>query len=71
MTMDNGEGRWSDDESRPGIDPDQIVHDFEIDDAENLEAREDEATDIALAAPGGIVFGERYDDEGFDAEHNP
>jgi hypothetical protein len=72
MTMDNGGGRWRGEESEPGIDPDEIAHDFEDGDSEGLAERQDEAADIALAAPGGIVFGEDdFDDGGFDAEHNP
>ncbi|WP_431277178.1 hypothetical protein [Leifsonia poae] len=71
MTIDNGDGRWRDEEAEPGIDPDEIAHDYETSTEENLEEREDEAADIALAAPGGIVFDQGYDDEGFDAEHNP
>lgn len=70
MTIDNGDGRWRDDE-RAGGDPDDVLRDFEDDDAEDLQSREDEASDIALAVPGGIIFDEEPDDGGFDAEHNP
>jgi hypothetical protein len=60
-------------EPSPG-DPDDVVDEFEDDEAETRQARVDEASDIALAAPGGIIIGresEGPDEERFDAAHNP
>jgi hypothetical protein len=54
--------------------PDDVVEEFEDDGAETRQARADEASDIALAAPGGIIIGresEGPDEERFDAAHNP
>jgi hypothetical protein len=66
----------SDSEKRsPGAgDPDDVVDEFEDDEADTRQSRVDEASDIALAAPGGIVIGRDYenpDEERFDAAHNP
>jgi len=55
-------------------DPDDVVDAYENDEDETRRARADEASDIALAAPGGIVIGREQsgpDDEHFDAAHNP
>lgn len=55
-------------------DPDDVVDAFENDEDATRRARSDEASDIALAAPGGILIGREQsgpDDEHFDAAHNP